>query len=116
MPILRPRRRASASSPRPDISTPSMVISPVVGASSPAMRPSKVDFPLPDGPTIETYCPEPTVRSSGCTMVSGALPLTTVLETLRSSIMRSLVDRRRVGGRCQRGERRGPPTAAPPGA
>jgi hypothetical protein len=30
-----------------------MRMSPEDGASSPAMSPSRVDFPLPDGPTIE---------------------------------------------------------------
>ena len=88
-PIFSPRSRASASSPRAVISTPSMTISPVVGTSSPAINPSNVDLPLPEGPTIERYCPDATERLTGRTMVSGSVPLMTVFDTLRSSIMRS---------------------------
>ena len=40
------------------MSVPSMAIDPDVGASSPASRPSSVDLPLPDGPTMATNCPE----------------------------------------------------------
>ena len=39
------------------MSTPSMTIAPVVGASSPAISPSSVDLPLPDGPVIATDAP-----------------------------------------------------------
>ncbi len=39
------------------MSTPSMRISPVLGASRPASSPSSVDLPLPDGPTMATNAP-----------------------------------------------------------
>ena len=63
------------------MSVPSMTIRPVVGESSPAMSPSSVDLPLPDGPVIATTRPAGIVRSSGCRMVSVPLPLGTVFET-----------------------------------
>src|SRR5688572_21455850 len=79
------------------MSVPSMTIDPDVGASSPASRPSSVDFPLPDGPTMATNCPEEIVKSSGWRIVSGWPPLSTVFDTPRSSIIdlsyRSLIAR-----------------------
>ena len=39
------------------MSTSSISTEPDDGASSPAIRPSSVDLPLPDGPTIATNCP-----------------------------------------------------------
>ncbi len=56
-PDLAPRSRASASSPRRVMVVPSMMISPVVGVSSPAIKPSSVDLPLPEGPTIGKALP-----------------------------------------------------------
>ena len=56
-PIFSPRSFASASSPSAVMSMPSISTRPEVGASSPAIKPSSVDFPLPDGPTIATNCP-----------------------------------------------------------
>ena len=88
-PIDRPRNRASASSPRLVMAVPSMRISPVVGASSPAINPSSVLLPLPDGPTMARLRPAGMVRSRGWRMVSGDPPLSTVFETPCSSIMRS---------------------------
>ena len=44
---------------------PSIMISPVVGMSSPAIKPNSVDFPLPDGPMTDRNWPEGTDRSSG---------------------------------------------------
>jgi hypothetical protein len=70
------------------MSMPSIRISPVVGASSPASRPSSVDLPLPDGPTMARKAPGSILRSSGWRIVSGRPPLSTVLETPRSSIMK----------------------------
>ena len=40
-------------------------IEPLDGASSPAIRPSSVDLPLPDGPTMASRCPDGTARSMG---------------------------------------------------
>ena len=53
------RRAAAPAPPRSSavMSTPSSRMRPVVGASSPAMRPSSVDLPLPDGPVIATDWP-----------------------------------------------------------
>ena len=52
-----PRSLASSSSPSRVMSMPSMTMRPVVGASSPAIRPSSVDLPLPDGPTMASVSP-----------------------------------------------------------
>ena len=56
-PIFSPRSLASASSSSRVMSTPSMSTEPDVGASRPAISPSSVDLPLPDGPTIATNWP-----------------------------------------------------------
>ena len=56
----RSSRRAAApaaSSLSAVMSVPSSRMRPVVGASSPAIRPSSVDLPLPDGPVIATARP-----------------------------------------------------------
>src|SRR5437588_6397241 len=70
------------------ISSPSMRISPDVGASSPATRPSSVDLPLPEGPTTATNCPSGIVRSSSRRIVRRSAPDCTVFETLYNSIMK----------------------------
>ena len=57
-PMREPRSRASASSPSVVMSTPSITMLPVEGASRPAIRPSSVDLPLPDGPVIATTRPD----------------------------------------------------------
>ena len=45
--------------------TPSTLMVPVVGASRPAISPSSVDLPLPDGPVIATTRPRPIVKDVG---------------------------------------------------
>jgi hypothetical protein len=65
MPTRTPLSRASASSSRRVMSTPSSRICPSDGASRPAIRPSSVDFPLPEGPVIATTRPRSMARSSG---------------------------------------------------
>ena len=50
MPILRPRKRASASSLSAPSASPAATTEPVSGRSSPAMTISSVDLPEPDGP------------------------------------------------------------------
>src|SRR5215213_1272134 len=65
-----------------------MRISPEVGESSPAIRPSRVDLPLPEGPTIETNWPSGMTRSSDLTMVRTSAPEGTFFETLYNSIMK----------------------------
>src|SRR5258707_1874791 len=86
-PILAPRSSASASSLMLLIDCPSMRISPAVGASSPAISPSKVDLPLPEGPMTVMNWPSGIVRSSECRIVSISAPEGTTLETLYNSIM-----------------------------
>src|SRR5438067_43357 len=49
--------------------------------------PSSVDLPLPEGPTIARNSPRRMSSVSGWRIVSGSLPLMTVLETSTSSIM-----------------------------
>src|SRR2546423_2004168 len=73
------------------ISSPSMRISPEVGASRPATRPSSVDLPLPDGPTTATNWPSGIVRSSSRKIVRRSAPDCTVFETLYNSIMKALL-------------------------
>src|SRR2546423_11445950 len=90
-PILRPRKLASASSPIRVISSPSMRISPDVGASRPATRPSRVDLPLPEGPTTAMNCPSGMVRSSSRKIVRRSAPDCTGFETLYNSIMKALL-------------------------
>src|SRR5687768_6703006 len=67
--------------------TPSTLMLPVVGASRPAIRPSSVDLPDPDGPVIATTRPRAIVNVVGWRIVSGPAPLVTVRETLESSII-----------------------------
>src|SRR5690242_14139967 len=43
-------------SDRAVIKVPSNSMDPAVGQSSPAIKPNKVDFPLPEGPTTATFC------------------------------------------------------------
>ena len=80
-----PRQRVLAEAV---MSTPSMRIDPVDGASSPAMRPRSVDLPLPEAPVTAITRPSGIVRSSGCRIVSIPAPLGTVFETCLSSITR----------------------------
>lgn len=57
MPILRLRMVARALSPIHVMSTPSTRIRPLVSVSRPAMMPSSVDLPDPEGPTMATISP-----------------------------------------------------------
>ena len=50
-----PRERVLVE--RGDVDAVDQRCCPVVGASRPAIRPSSVDLPLPDGPVIATDCP-----------------------------------------------------------
>src|SRR5262249_52902748 len=94
--IFSPRSRANRSSSSLVMSTPSIDTDPVVGASRPAINPSSVDLPLPDGPTIATKCPRGMSSVSGCRMVSGLSPLTTVFETSRRLITSGQLFERRL--------------------
>ncbi len=57
MPIRVLRMVASLASVMSVISTPSTKTQPPVGLSSPAMMPSSVDLPEPEGPTMATISP-----------------------------------------------------------
>src|SRR5579871_3754320 len=87
MPIVAPRKRASRSSSSAVMSVPPRTIRPVVGASRPAMRPRRVDLPLPDGPEIATAWPRAIVNEVGCRIVRGPAPLGTVRDTSTRSII-----------------------------
>ena len=47
------------------MSVPAIAMVPVDAESSPAISPSSVDLPLPDGPMIARHWPAGTSRSSG---------------------------------------------------
>ena len=61
IPTCRDRNRASAPSLRLSIRRPATVTVPAVGRSSPAIRFSIVDFPLPDAPITATTSPAATL-------------------------------------------------------
>ncbi len=52
------------------------------------MRPSSVDFPLPDGPVMATALPRSMRNDVGWRIVRGPAPLVTVRDTSMSSITR----------------------------
>ena len=61
----RPARNASRAGPEsPARSVPATVIRPSVGTKVPAIKPSKVDFPLPEGPTSSTRSPGASANAS----------------------------------------------------
>jgi hypothetical protein len=72
IPMCRARNRASPLSPRVSIRRPATVTVPELGRSSPAIRFSRVDLPLPEGPMTATTSPAatPRLRSSS----AGATP------------------------------------------
>src|SRR4029079_18665975 len=74
IPILRPRKRASASSSSPVRLSPATVTVPVSGRSSPAMTIRSVDLPDPDAPTIPTASPRPILRSMSLRIWTRAAP------------------------------------------
>ena len=57
-------REAVLVEPR-DVDAVDRITLPLEGASRPAMSPSSVDLPLPDGPVIASDWPAATSRSSG---------------------------------------------------
>src|SRR5882672_9282040 len=63
-------------------SAPSMVIEPASGRMKPAIMFIRVDFPQPDGPTMATNSPSPTVRLTAST--TGRMPLSVAKLLLRS--------------------------------
>ena len=76
MPMLRLLRTACSEGFSLWMSTPSIRTLPVVGASTPAIICSKVDFPEPELPMTARNSPSPMVRftpSRALTLVSPAL-------------------------------------------
>ena len=57
------------------MSTPATTIRPAVGWSSPAMRPSSVDLPLPDGPAMARNWPAGTSRETSVSTSTPRPPL-----------------------------------------
>src|SRR5205823_3401463 len=74
MPILRPRKRASASSPSGSSALPATTTEPVSARSNPAMTISKVDLPEPDGPTRPMASPRPILSSMSLRICTRAAP------------------------------------------
>src|SRR3970040_2013063 len=56
-----------------------MPTDPALGVSRPASRPSRVDFPDPDTPTIATDSPARTSKPTSLKMVSSVSPVVTCL-------------------------------------
>ena len=56
------------------MSTPVMLTVPVVGRSRVPIRCSSVDFPEPDGPTMQTNSPSFTAKLTPSNAVSGGSP------------------------------------------
>src|SRR4051794_17897224 len=67
--------------------TPSMEIEPLSGSRNPAIIFISVDLPHPDGPTIATNSPSPTVKPTPSTTCSGPVFETKLLRTSRTSIL-----------------------------
>src|SRR6185436_18185583 len=95
-PIVRRRKRASSVSPRRVTSTPSTAIEPPLGVSRPAMRPSSVDLPLPDGPVTATTSPAATSRLTPSRIVTGPPPLSRRITRSRTAIITRPYYTRRV--------------------
>jgi len=57
-----------------------------VTGTSPAMSPSRVVFPHPDGPTMLTNRPDPTVKLTSCTAVKSPVAVSNVRVT-RSTVI-----------------------------
>ena len=57
---------------------------PLLGWSSPASRPSRVDLPEPDAPVIASVSPAATTRSTSLRMTSGPSAVTTRCDRARA--------------------------------
>ena len=73
IPTCRRRNRAAPASLSMSTRSSPTRTAPLVGRSIPAMRLSRVDLPLPDGPMIATASPAATSRLMSAT--AGAAPL-----------------------------------------
>src|SRR5207249_10682329 len=63
---------------------------PAVGLSNPAIKPSSVDFPLPDGPVIATICFSGTSTVTSSRIVTECPPALRRIVRFRTAIMVSL--------------------------
>src|SRR5450830_1852506 len=90
-PSLSMRRRARPSSSSAKMSTPSSSTVPVEGLSRPASKPSRVDLPDPDAPTMASVSARCTVKSTLCRMVSSPLLSATRFANCLTSIAASCV-------------------------
>ena len=79
-PICRLRKMASRSSFRAWISVFPINTFPSVGRSTPPMMCSRVDFPEPEGPTMETNSPFSTLKDTLSRALTWAFPLPYVFE------------------------------------
>src|SRR5688572_29413500 len=95
------RKRARASSPSAVTSASATRMRPDEGRSSPAMRPSSVDLPLPDGPAMATNWRAGIVRVTSASTSTERSPLVKRMPTHATSIMiashTTLETRRRRG-------------------
>ena len=69
------------------MSTPATSIRPAVGWSSPAMSPSRVDLPLPEGPAMARNWPAGTSRETSVSTFTSRPPLARRIESARTLIM-----------------------------
>src|SRR5258706_3596333 len=60
---------------------------PALGVSSPAMSPSSVDLPLPEGPVTATTSPAATSRLTPSRIVTGRPPLSSRITRSRTRII-----------------------------
>lgn len=78
-PTMRPRSSARPSSSSAESSCPSMRTVPELGVSRPASKPSNVDLPDPETPTMATDSPARTSKLTPDRMVNRASPVLTSL-------------------------------------
>ena len=69
-PTVRPRQAARPSSSRSNSDCPKISTRPLVGMSNPAIRPSSVDLPDPDAPTMASVAARGTSKLTESRMVS----------------------------------------------
>src|SRR5215469_871177 len=100
-----PRRHRPAASSRVT-ARPANRTSPPSGASSPAMRPNRLVFPAPFGPTIPTTSPAPTAIDRSSAMTTRPNRFVTRSSSSSGLVIRSRVGRLQVGGDLRIGKQR----------
>ena len=86
-PIFMRLNLAIRLSDRVVISIPSRTMVPSVGRSRPAISPSRVDFPLPDGPITATICFGGIDRATSSSIVTRRPPAVSRMERCRMAII-----------------------------